>query len=326
MVKKGKNLSKIYSIIGIVVVLVLLCLVVFCVSGDNSGINKKITEAPTEVTTQIVTEVSTSQTGTRPSQQATQKPTATATAGTEKPTMSVEIIDNINNNNSHSQPTAPPTQPNAVPTEAPTQMPTEDAAVQLNELISESGYTAEQIYSMGINQLVVVDSFGTQADVYLFSNSDGLWKDEDIKCGGFVGKAGVAEKNAEGDKITPKGLYSIGDAFYTHSQPSTWLNAFKITENTYWVDDPKSSMYNQKVEGEQNKDWDSAEHMIDYNDYRYGFTINYNTNPIIAGKGSAIFMHCGNAPTAGCIAVSENDMLRYLDKLSASKNPHILIF
>ncbi|MCI6006690.1 MAG: L,D-transpeptidase family protein [Ruminococcus sp.] len=326
MVKKGKNLSKIYSIIGIVVVLVLLCLIVFCVSGDNSGINKKITEAPTEVTTQIVTEVSTSQTGTRPSQQATQKPTATATAGTEKPTMSVEIIDNINNNNSHSQPTAPPTQPNAVPTEAPTQMPTEDAAVQLNELISESGYTAEQIYSMGINQLVVVDSFGTQADVYLFSNSDGLWKDEDIKCGGFVGKAGVAEKNAEGDKITPKGLYSIGDAFYTHSQPSTWLNAFKITENTYWVDDPKSSMYNQKVEGEQNKDWDSAEHMIDYNDYRYGFTINYNTNPIIAGKGSAIFMHCGNAPTAGCIAVSENDMLRYLDKLSASKNPHILIF
>lgn len=326
MVKKGKNLSKIYSIIGIVVVLVLLCLIVFCVSGDNSGINKKITGAPTEVTTQIVTEVSTSQTGTRPSQQATQKPTATATAGTEKPTMSVEIIDNINNNNSHSQPTAPPTQPNAVPTEAPTQMPTEDAAVQLNELISESGYTAEQIYSMGINQLVVVDSFGTQADVYLFSNSDGLWKDEDIKCGGFVGKAGVAEKNAEGDKITPKGLYSIGDAFYTHSQPSTWLNAFKITENTYWVDDPKSSMYNQKVEGEQNKDWDSAEHMIDYNDYRYGFTINYNTNPIIAGKGSAIFMHCGNAPTAGCIAVSENDMLRYLDKLSASKNPHILIF
>lgn len=326
MVKKGKNLSKIYSIIGIVVVLVLLCLIVFCVSGDNSEINKKITEAPTEVTTQIVTEVSTSQTGTRPSQQATQKPTATATAGTEKPTMSVEIIDNINNNNSHSQPTAPPTQPNAVPTEAPTQMPTEDAAVQLNELISESGYTAEQIYSMGINQLVVVDSFGTQADVYLFSNSDGLWKDEDIKCGGFVGKAGVAEKNAEGDKITPKGLYSIGDAFYTHSQPSTWLNAFKITENTYWVDDPKSSMYNQKVEGEQNKDWDSAEHMIDYNDYRYGFTINYNTNPIIAGKGSAIFMHCGNAPTAGCIAVSENDMLRYLDKLSASKNPHILIF
>ncbi len=326
MVKKGKNLSKIYSIIGIVVVLVLLCLIVFCVSGDNSGINKKITEVPTEVTTQIVTEVSTSQTGTRPSQQATQKPTATATAGTEKPTMSVEIIDNINNNNNHSQPTAPPTQPNAVPTEAPTQMPTEDAAVQLNELISESGYTAEQIYSMGINQLVVVDSFGTQADVYLFSNSDGLWKDEDIKCGGFVGKAGVAEKNAEGDKITPKGLYSIGDAFYTHSQPSTWLNAFKITENTYWVDDPKSSMYNQKVEGEQNKDWDSAEHMIDYNDYRYGFTINYNTNPVIAGKGSAIFMHCGNAPTAGCIAVSENDMLRYLDKLSASKNPHILIF
>lgn len=326
MVKKGKNLSKIYSIIGIVVVLVLLCLIVFCVSGDNSGINKKITEAPTEVTTQIVTEVSTSQTGTRPSQQATQKPTATATAGTEKPTMSVEIIDNINNNNGHSQPTAPPTQPNVVPTEAPTQMPTEDAAVQLNELISESGYTAEQIYSMGIKQLVVVDSFGTQADVYLFSNSDGLWKDEDIKCGGFVGKAGVAEKNAEGDKITPKGLYSIGDAFYTHSQPSTWLNAFKITENTYWVDDPKSSMYNQKVEGEQNKDWDSAEHMIDYNDYRYGFTINYNTNPVIAGKGSAIFMHCGNAPTAGCIAVSENDMLRYLDKLSASKNPHILIF
>lgn len=326
MAKNGKNLSKIYSLIGIAAVLVLLCFIAFCVSGDSSSINKKVTEAPTEAATQVVTEVSTLQIATSPSQQATQRPTAAATAATEKPTMDVEIIGSIDNNSSLSQSTAPPAQPEALPTEAPTQMPTEDAAVQLNQLISESGYTAEQIYSVGINQLVVVNSFGTQADVYLFSNSDGLWKDEDMKCGGFVGKAGVGEKNAEGDKITPRGLYSIGDAFYTHSQPSTWLNTFRITENTYWVDDPKSSMYNQKVEGEQNKDWDSAEHMIDYNDYRYGFTINYNTNPVIAGKGSAIFMHCGNAPTAGCVAVSENDMLRYLDKLSTSKNPHILIF
>lgn len=99
-----------------------------------------------------------------------------------------------------------------------------------------------------------------------------------------------------------------------------------MTEHTYWVDDPESKYYNQRVEGVENKDWNSAEHMIDYySAYHYGFVIEFNTTNIIAGKGSAIFFHCSQSPTAGCVGVSENSLLVYLQILCAERMPFILI-
>ena len=49
-------------------------------------------------------------------------------------------------------------------------------------------------------------------------------------------------------------------------------------------------------------------------------------SPVIAGKGSAIFLHCmtGNY-TAGFVAVPENDMLYILKRLDTAKNPIIII-
>lgn len=210
-----------------------------------------------------------------------------------------------------------------IPTEPPTQGSSE---VVLENLIANSGYSVDIINSLGIEQLMVVDAYGTQADVYLFSFSDGIWSNEKVECTGFVGSGGVGKKQNEEDNITPSGLYSIGDAFYTADQPATWLNTFRITENTYWVSDPESSMYNQKVEGELNKDWNKAHHMIENPGYKYGCVINYNINPIEKGKGSAVFVHCGLDETNGSIALSEQHILSYLEIMNSSKNPHILIF
>ena len=129
----------------------------------------------------------------------------------------------------------------------PTEPPTEGISeIVLENLIVNSGYSVDVINSLGIEQLMVVDAYGTQADVYLFSYNDGLWLSEEVECSGFVGNGGVGEKQSEDDNVTPSGLYSIGDAFYTAEQPTTWLNTFRITENTYWINDPESSMYNQK--------------------------------------------------------------------------------
>ena len=85
-------------------------------------------------------------------------------------------------------------------------------------------------------------------------------------------------------------MYQVGDGFYIDNVPQTGLNLFQVTENTYWVDDSESIYYNQRVEGMENKDWNSAEHMIDYYPaYKYGFVIEFNTTNIIPEKGSAIF-------------------------------------
>ena len=43
--------------------------------------------------------------------------------------------------------------------------------------------------------------------------------------------------------------------------------------------------------------------------------INYNFNPIIKNKGSAIFLHISKknyAPTKGCIAINKKDMMNLL--------------
>ncbi|MDR3277625.1 MAG: hypothetical protein LBT12_02535 [Oscillospiraceae bacterium] len=176
-------------------------------------------------------------------------------------------------------------------------------------------------------QLVVVESVGGAVTARFFEmDGGGRWvEDETLRASGWAGANGVAVKTREGDEITPVGQYAVGDAFYTSDKPDTGLNTFKITENTYWIDDPNSQYYNMRIEGTDGKDWDSAERMMSYaENYKYGFVIGFNTERT-PGAGSAIFFHVGSRDTTGCVAVSESDCLKYLKALDAAKNPRIRI-
>jgi L,D-peptidoglycan transpeptidase YkuD (ErfK/YbiS/YcfS/YnhG family) len=179
----------------------------------------------------------------------------------------------------------------------------------------------------GAAQLVAVKCGGGEADVFFFeSGADGSWAEKiDMRAKAKIGAGGASADKREGDKATPMGLFRIGQAFYIGSAPQTGLDMFQITEDTFWVDDPGSRHYNRRVEGVEDRDWDSAEHMIDYeNSYKCGFAIEYNAD-CVPGIGSAIFFHIGANSTAGCVAVSEEAMLKYLSALDAAKNPFILI-
>ena len=62
--------------------------------------------------------------------------------------------------------------------------------------------------------------------------------------------------------------------------------------------------------------------------YKYGIVVEYNTNPIIKGKGSAIFIHVWrnrNQPTAGCISISQEKILKLLEWLDPEKEPIIVL-
>lgn len=156
-------------------------------------------------------------------------------------------------------------------------------------------------------------------------NNAGMWKLMD-SFPANVGKNGVTDDKAEGDKATPIGFYRIGLAFGIQSQPDTVWTYRQVTPDSYWVDDPDSVYYNTWVEGTENKDWDSAEHLIDATAaYAYAMVIEYNTDPIVPGKGSAIFLHVGDHPTAGCISVAQSHVLAILKWLKPEANPHILI-
>jgi L,D-peptidoglycan transpeptidase YkuD (ErfK/YbiS/YcfS/YnhG family) len=62
--------------------------------------------------------------------------------------------------------------------------------------------------------------------------------------------------------------------------------------------------------------------------YRFGVVIEYNMNPVISGRGSAIFLHVWRGPdkpTAGCVALSEPDVLKILGWLDPALNPVVFL-
>ena len=196
---------------------------------------------------------------------------------------------------------------------------------ELHTLLSMGNCNSDTLDAVNTNQLIVVNSGGTTANISFYEKTNEKWaKDENLTCTGFVGSEGTVTYMSEQVSGTPKGFYSIGSAFYQYNAPYTGLNTFKITNDTYWIDDPDSKFYNQRVEGVAYKDWKSAEHMMSIPNYKYGFVINYNT-PAEYNKGSAIFFHIGSNPTNGCVAASENMVLAYLAKLNVGENPYILI-
>ena len=167
--------------------------------------------------------------------------------------------------------------------------------------------------SSGSDKVITVTPVenGYRAKVQVYEKIEDEWKLV-FHTDGFVGRNGVTSDKKEGDGATPFGIYTFGRAFGVADDPGSILTYTKVTENDVWVDDVKSRFYNQwSFKDNPDADWDSAEHLMEYPlQYKYVLTINYNTDPIISGKGSAIFLHCSaDRPTAGCVSVPETAML-----------------
>ena len=167
--------------------------------------------------------------------------------------------------------------------------------------------------------IVVTDRDGTgskrnRALVRAYARVDGVWT---LRFGtdGWLGKNGFNENKREGDGATPTGVFTFGRAFGNADDPGALLPYTKISPNDVWVDDPASKFYNQWAHADApDADWSSAERLVEYGkQYEYVVTINYNTDPIVPGKGSAIFLHVAiDRPTAGCVAVSDAAMVFFL--------------
>ena len=90
------------------------------------------------------------------------------------------------------------------------------------------------------------------------------------------------------------------------------------------ADDPNDSNYNSLIKT-KNKHKES----LYRNDNLYDLIIiiNYNINPTILNKGSAIFLHVSNddyKPTEGCVAIIVNDFIEILKTLKPDDKINIL--
>ena len=172
----------------------------------------------------------------------------------------------------------------------------------------------------------------TTCKFYVFEKENGTWK-ETFKTSGYVGRSGVEDtKNrVEGNGTSPAGVYSFGMLFGIKDDPGGLKESYKkVDDDDYWDGDNNSDTYNQYVKGsEKPSSWNpgASEHLIDYKySYNYSVMVNYNVDPTIKGKGSAIFLHCtypGSLYSAGCIAIPESKMLRTLRMID--DNAYIVI-
>ena len=153
-------------------------------------------------------------------------------------------------------------------------------------------------------------------------NKDTLIFDEfKFKCA--IGKNGLKKNKIEGDKSTPKGIFSLGKLYYRSDRvpkPETNLTTKKITKNLGWCDISNNKYYNQEVSSLKNVNKENL--FRKDNKYNYLIIINYNKNKI-KNKGSAIFIHLTRdyKATNGCVAVNKIDFL-ILAKL-INKKTHI---
>ncbi|MDR0564711.1 MAG: L,D-transpeptidase family protein [Azoarcus sp.] len=179
--------------------------------------------------------------------------------------------------------------------------------------------TLEKAAQGAARVILVTDGLGTdsknnRAVLSAWSKNEGIWTHR-FSTAGWLGKTGFRQNKREGDGATPTGIFTFGRAFGNAENPGTPLPYTKVSKNDVWVDDPQSKFYNQWAHSDApDADWSSAERLSDYaKQYEYAVSVNYNTAPILPGKGSAIFLHVATGrPTAGCIAVPRAAMIFFL--------------
>jgi L,D-peptidoglycan transpeptidase YkuD (ErfK/YbiS/YcfS/YnhG family) len=133
-----------------------------------------------------------------------------------------------------------------------------------------------------------------------------------------LGRGGVAAPGAkrEGDGATPAGLWPLRRLLYRPdrlSAPKTRLPIAALAPANGWCDAPGDPAYNQAVTLPYPA---SAEHLWrDDGVYDLIAVLGYNDAPVVAGRGSAIFLHVARpdySPTDGCVALAEADLLDVL--------------
>ncbi len=144
-------------------------------------------------------------------------------------------------------------------------------------------------------------------------------KSKQIRCS--VGVNGLTVDKQEGDLSTPIGTFQFNKIYYRADRlgdKKFIIDSSIINKNDGWCDDQKSDLYNQYIQFPFDE---SAEHLY-REDHIYDIicVLNYNTSPIIPGRGSAIFLHIAKPDflgTAGCIAIEKEALIEIATNLTA---------
>lgn len=181
--------------------------------------------------------------------------------------------------------------------------------------------------TQGSTQLVTVDAArgSTYATVSLWARRDACWPRVAGPWPARVGSGGISTTKREGDGATPAGTYRLGTTMYGIA-PDPGVVGFgyrRLRCGDWWVSDAGSPAYNRfrhvacgRKVARSEALWKIAPQ------YRYFVVVDYNTRPVVAGRGSAIFLHVsGRGATAGCVSLPEPRLVRLMRWLRPAATP-----
>ncbi len=127
-----------------------------------------------------------------------------------------------------------------------------------------------------------------------------------------MGRSGLIEaaEKREGDGATPLGRWKLLEVRFRPDRidpPVTPLSLRALAETDGWCDAPEDPAYNRPVL----RPYPASHEAMWRNDGLYDIVVitDHNTDPVLPGLGSAIFLHCRHEtgrPTAGCIALDRS--------------------
>ena len=161
----------------------------------------------------------------------------------------------------------------------------------------------------------------------LINKKNLIYNNYKAKCA--LGKRGIGNKKKEGDLITPKGKYKIKYILYRKDRIKKIQSKIKkiiIKKNMGWCDDPRSKRYNKIIKLPTKYSFEKL-YKIE-NIYDIILVLNFNMNPTIKNKGSAIFIHVAKKNykgTKGCVAISKISLLKIIKELKNNTKVRIEI-
>lgn len=147
---------------------------------------------------------------------------------------------------------------------------------------------------------------------------------------GLAGQNENGIRKKERDGRAPAGVFRIGKIYtYDAKLPAGADFPFhQVTSGDAWPDDPTHPDYNKhiRIPDPQNPPPWFEKQKMRHGDfaYRWLIEVRHNSDPPVAGDGSAIFFHIrrgANRATAGCTTMAENDLVRVIKWLRASRKP-----
>jgi len=186
------------------------------------------------------------------------------------------------------------------------------------------GESSQVLIVRNVNPILV------DVQVIALEKRNGRWESPFAPITGVIGKNGFAPpgEKREGDGRTPSGVFPLGLVFgYERSFP-TRMPYRQAAAEDIWVDDIRADDYNRWVT--RRSTTASSFEKMKRSDilYKYGIVIEYNTNPVVKGYGSAIFVHIWRGKgksTEGCVGISQVDIVKIIRWLDPASKPLIVM-